>query len=163
MISIVVAASANGVIGRNGELPWHLPADMKFFKNLTRGHPIIMGRKTFVSLKGALPDRPNIVLTHSPRLLPEGVIHSTGLEDAISKAGDDPEIFIIGGGKVYREALHSGLLDRIYLTRVDMETEGDTFFPEPDPEIWKETQRDCRTADEKNRFDYCVLVYDRIK
>ncbi len=136
ILSHIVAASENGVIGRKGQLPWHISADLKAFKARTKGHIVIMGRKTFESLGRPLPDRLNIVITQRKDYQPDGeVLISSDLTAALAEAsrhtvqyGD--EVFIIGGGQVYRQTLHQ--VDRIYLTRVHLEIDGDTFYPHPD-------------------------------
>lgn len=139
-LSIIVAASRNGVIGAGGKLPWHLPADLKRFKQLTLGHPVIMGRKTFESLGKPLPGRTNIVVTRQEgfQACGAGVAHS--LEQALRLCKNEEEVFVIGGAQIYRQALP--LADRIYLTRIDRDFEGDTHLFEIDPTIWKEVSRE---------------------
>ena len=142
MLSIIVAVAKNGVIGANNQLLWHISDDLKRFKAITSGSPIIMGRKTFESLGRPLPNRHNVVITRNDQCaLPEGVTRANSLLDAIEKAGDnDKEVFIIGGGEIYRQAVD--IVERMYITEVDQAPEGDTFFPEIDKTKWTETQRE---------------------
>ena len=160
-LSIIVGRARNGVIGRDGDLPWRLPADLAQFKRRTMGHHLIMGRNTFVSLPGILPGRPHIVLSRDAAYRPEGVTVCRSLADAVGlarSAGDD-EAFVIGGGAVYREALATA--DRVYLTRVDAEVEGDVTFDDLDAAQWVEVEREVHPADERHAYDFAVCVYDR--
>ena len=160
-ISIIVGRARNGVIGRDGDLPWRLPADLAQFKRRTMGHHLIMGRKTFESLPGILPGRPHLVLSRDPGYAPDGVSRCGSLDEAFSiarSAGDD-EAFVIGGGAVYRDALP--LADRVYLTRVDADVNGDVTFDELDPAAWIEVERLEHDPDERNRYGFAVCVYDR--
>ena len=127
-IVLVAAVAENGVIGRDGALPWHLPADLAHFKRVTWGHPILMGRRTFAVIGRALPGRRNIVLTSNPNFVAPGVETAASLKQALSLAGDVPQIMVIGGAELYRAALP--LARRIYLTRVHARIEGDAFFPD---------------------------------
>lgn len=160
-ISIIVAVAENGVIGKDNTLLWKLSADLKRFKELTMGHHIIMGRKTFESIGKPLPGRTSVVISTNPDLLIDGCIVVTSLEDALSivqKSGDR-EACIIGGGQIYKLALE--IADKIYYTEVKLALQGDTFFPEIDYTIWKETARvECK-ADEKNESDYTFVDYER--
>ncbi len=145
-ISLIVAASENDVIGRDGDLPWHLPADLRFFKETTMGHVVIMGRRTWDSFDGALPGRRNVVLTRNSDLELEGADTVSTLDDALRMA-DGQEIFIAGGGELYRMAMP--MAERIFMTRVHMNVEGDTTFPEIDSTAWVRT--DARTQDVDDR------------
>lgn len=162
-ISIIVAMSRNRVIGRNGQLPWHLSNDLKRFKRLTMGHPIIMGRKTFDSIGRALPGRHSIVVSRQDSLPNAGenvdLVHT--LEEALEHARslDPEEIFIIGGGEIYRQALHGA--DRIYLTLVDSESEGDVFFPAIDDDAWRRVEQEHYSADERHDDDYTFITLER--
>ncbi len=158
-LSLIVAASENHVIGKGGKIPWHLPADLKHFRDLTQGHPVIMGRKTYESIGHPLPNRTNIVITRGKEVKIEGctIVHS--LEDALRIVSDSPEVFVIGGGEIYKEALP--LADRIYLTRVHAIVEGDAFFPEIDPKQWREVSRERHAADAEHLYPYTFLVYER--
>jgi dihydrofolate reductase len=162
-ISLIAAASENNVIGKDGTLPWHLPNDLKRFRSLTTGHPIIMGRRTFESIGHPLPQRHNIVVTHRRDLaLPECEVVGS-LEDAIASAKRDKseEIFIIGGGTLYKEALP--FADRIHLTRVHATVDGDTFFPELPETEWREAEREPHEADDEHVYAYTFLTYERIR
>lgn len=161
IISLIVAAGANNVIGKDSQLPWQLPADMKYFKNTTTGHTVIMGRGTFESLGKPLPNRKNIVVTRQQNFHPEGCTVLNSLEAAISSAKDlgEQEAFIIGGGDIFRQSIVWA--DRIYLTRIFHEFEGDTFFPEMKSEEWRMISEAKHEANEKNRFSYAFQVFER--
>ena len=139
-LSIIVAVAENGVIGCAGRMPWHISEDLKRFKRITSGHPVVMGRKTFESLGcKPLPNRTNIVVTRNSGLaLPEGVLSAASIEDAVARfAGTAQEIFIIGGGEIYRQAMASDRVDKLYLTRISAQPQGDTHFPEIKPDEWR--------------------------
>jgi dihydrofolate reductase len=157
-ISIIVAADENGVIGLDNRLPWRLPADLRHFREITLGKPVLMGRKTFESIGKPLAGRHNIVLTRQDVRM-EGctVVHS--LDEAIDAAGEAAELMIIGGAEIYRESL--GLVNRIYLTRVHTAVEGDTWFPDIDYDEWFETSIEEHAADERNEFAYSFEVLER--
>jgi dihydrofolate reductase len=161
-LSIIVAVANNNVMGRDNTLPWHMPSDLKRFKQLTMGHHILMGRKTFDEIKKPLPGRTNVVITRNVDFNPEGVAIARSVEEAISKAeaSGDSEIFIIGGADIIRQILH--LADRMYLTRVHTEPAGDTFFPDfDDVNEWKLVDVEHYEADEKNPHPYSFLTYER--
>ena len=161
IISLIVARADNGVIGRNGDLPWHLPADLKHFKRLTVGKPIVMGRKTFDSIGKPLPGRHNIVVTRNPDWRADGVTIVPNLAEAVAAAGLDlrvraPEIMIIGGAQIYADALP--LADRIYLTEVHSAPAGDTRFPALCDADWRETSREPHPAqDDKPAYSFVTL------
>ena len=161
LISFVVAASENNVIGRNNQLPWHLPNDLKFFKNTTWAMPVIMGRKTFESFGKPLQGRTNIVITSRPEWRQEGVIVVNSMEAALQAAAgtDAKESFIIGGGEIFRQSFP--LAGKIYLTRVHAELEGDAFFPEIDPASWQCVSNLDFAADEKHQYAYSFQVWIR--
>lgn len=164
MISIIVAVAQNGAIGKNNNLLWHLPDDMAFFKQKTKGHAIITGRKNYESIPEKfrpLPNRTNIVVSRQSDYHAPGSIVVSNLEEAISTALkiSNDEIFIIGGGEIYRQALP--LVDKIYLTRVNHTFEADTFFPEFNAEDWEETSRTHHPADDRHPFDFAFLVLER--
>jgi dihydrofolate reductase len=138
-ISIIVARSKSGVIGINNQLPWHLPADLKHFKALTSGHPIVMGRKTWDSLGRPLPNRRNIVISRQINLELSGAECFSSLETALAACDDANQVFIIGGAQIYEQALT--LVDQLIVTEVDIEVEGDAFFPEIDS-TWKIVERE---------------------
>ncbi len=158
-LSIVVAVSENNAIGKNNELLWHLPADLKHFKNTTTGHTIIMGRKTFDSIGRALPNRRNIVITRQAAMQVEGVEFVNSLNEALELCKDKEQAFIIGGGEIYRQALP--FCDKIYLTRVHQYFDGDAFFPELDEDNWQETEKSDFLPDEKNKFAYTFSTLER--
>ena len=161
MISIIVAVAKNGVIGKGGETPWYLPADLAHFKQKTMGHSVVMGRKTHESIGRALPGRYNIVITRNLNYkAAESCIVADSLENAIkiAKAKDKDEIFVIGGESIYRQALP--LADRIYLTRVKAKIHGDKFF-KYDPSKWKEVSGEPHKADDKNRYDFEFVTLER--
>jgi len=160
-VSLIVAVSLNDVIGRDGGLPWHLPADLKHFKRTTMGHHLIIGRRTWEEVGKPLPGRTMVVVTRSRRFAPEGAQVVRSVEQALELAAEDDEPFIGGGSQIYRLALARDLVDRIYLTRIHAEVEGDTFFPEFNLDDWELVSEEHRDADEKNEFDYSFLVYDR--
>lgn len=160
MISIIAAISKNYVLGKENKLLWHLPKDFKFFKETTLGHPIIMGRKTFESLPKALPGRTNIVVTGDRNYKKEGAVITHSLEDGVAVGlSENKEVFICGGGQIYKEALEKNLVDKIYLTEIDVETEGDAFFPIFDKSGWEISKKECHTKDEKHNFDFCFVEY----
>lgn len=159
MISLIVAASTNNIIGVAGDLPWHLSADLKRFKALTMGKPIVMGRKTFESIGKALPGRQNIVLTTQTEFAAEGCDVVSSPEAAIATVADAEDVMIIGGGEIYR--LFLPLAERIYLTRVAVDLEGDTVFPALDESEWREIAREEHSADESNDYDFAILTFSR--
>ena len=160
IISLVVAAANNNAIGKDGKMPWHLSGDMKHFKNITWGMPVIMGRKTFESLGKPLNGRKNILITRQDFKV-EGVAVVKNIDDAlfVAKDTDAKEVFVIGGGEIYRLAFEKA--KRIYLTRVKGEPDGDTFFPELDKEWYLISQED-HEADEKNSYAYSFQTWERI-
>ena len=164
--ALIVAMSQNRVIGRNNKLPWYLPGDLKYFKQATMGKPIIMGRKTWDSIGRPLPGRMNVVISRNPEWeAPAGTVAARSLEDALVKAEaqaeieDGEEVMIIGGGQIYAEALP--IVDRIYVTQVHAEVEGDAFFPAVNWEEWEELGREDFSASEDNPYDYSFVVYQR--
>jgi dihydrofolate reductase len=159
-LSIIVAMDRNRVIGKNDALPWHISEDLKHFKKITMGKPIVMGRKTHESIGRPLPGRENIIITRDKNYKAEGctVLHS--LEDIFKHCKDVDEVMITGGSEIYRYALEKA--SRLYLTEVHAEIEGDTFFPEFDRNEWQETSREAFNADEKNDYDYSFVVLDKI-
>ena len=164
IISIIVAVSENNIIGRNNDLPWHLPADMKFFKETTMGHCVIMGRKNFQSIPDKyrpLEGRTNIVVTRQKGFQAPGVKVAHSLEDAIQVARDqhDEECFIIGGGEIFSQSME--MCDRIYLTRIHKSFEGDVHFPEIDNTKWKIVFEKDVPANEKNKYPFTFYTYER--
>ncbi len=161
IVSIIVAASENNVIGRDNQLLWHLPEDMKFFKNTTWGMPVIMGRKTYESMGKALPGRINIVVTRQQAWAAENVFVAAGIPEAlkIASATNCKECFIIGGGEIYRQVFDKA--NRIYLTRVHAVVEGDTYFPGITDDNWELISAEDRAADEKNVFGFSFQKWQR--
>ena len=160
-VSLIVAVSENGVIGRDGGLPWRLSADLKHFKKTTMGHHLIIGRRTWDEVGKPLPGRMMVVVTRSRHIAPEGVRVAHSLEEALDIARDDGEPFIGGGAHIYRMALENDLVNRIYLTRIHAEVEGDTFFPDIDIDRWELVSEEYHVADENNEYSYSFLVYER--
>jgi dihydrofolate reductase len=163
MISLLFAMDKNQVIGANNDLPWHLPNDLKFFKEKTTGNTIIMGRKTFDSIGRALPNRRNVVLSRQKVELPTGVELIHDVDTILNWDKDHPgeELFVIGGGGLFKQILPHA--DRMYVTLIDEEFDGDVFFPEFSLGDWKESSRVKGMKDEKNPYDYFFIQYDRIK
>ena len=160
LITIIVAAAENNIIGNDNKLIWHLSDDLKRFKELTKGHHVIMGRKTFESMPKALPNRTNIIITRKRDYLAENAIVTNSLGEAIKLAGDDPQPFIIGGGEIYKIALN--ISNRIELTRVHHNFDGDTYFPEIESKIWREINRTENKKDYKHKYDYTFITYEKI-
>jgi dihydrofolate reductase len=161
MLSLIVAAAENNAIGKNNELPWHLPNDMKFFKNSTWGSVMIMGRKTFESVKKAFPGRINIVITTQAGWRAEKVVVAANMEEALRLAKETHcnEVFIIGGGEVFKQSME--IADKIYITRVHAMLDGDTFFPEIDPKKWRQTGNLDFEADEKHAYAYSFQTWEK--
>lgn len=151
-VSIVVAIAENNAIGKNNQLLWHLPADLKHFKQITTGHTIVMGRKTFDSIGRPLPNRRNIVVTRTAGLQIPGAEVTHSIAAALALCTEEGEVFIIGGSEIYTSAL--SLTDRVYLTRVHASYDADAFFPEIDFDTWKETDIEKHLPDEKNHVAY---------
>ncbi len=158
-LSIVVACSKNRVIGKDNQLPWRLPDDLRRFKAITAGYPVIMGRKTFESIGKPLPQRENIVITRQKDFRPAGVQVAGSLEEAIELCGSASEVFIIGGAEIYRLALSR--TDRIYLTSVESEIEGDAYFPDWSGEGFVPISEEKHAADERHALPFSFLVLDR--
>lgn len=160
MITIVVAMGLKNEIGANNELLWHLPTDLKRFKEITTDHPIIMGRKTYESIGKPLPNRTNIVVSRKENWFEEGILIVGSLKEALKFAKKiDENIYIIGGGNVYEQTL--ALTDRLEVTQVQAELEADIFFPKIDEKIWQKTTETCHEKDEKNAYDFCFQTFER--
>jgi dihydrofolate reductase len=155
-ISLILAMGRNRVIGRDNQLPWHLPADLAHFKATTMGKPILMGRKTWESIGKALPGRLNIVLTGQAGYTAEGATVVNSIDNAIAACESADELMVIGGAAVYEALLP--VAQKIYLTLVDEEFEGDTFFPQIDEQEWREESREDHSTDDKNAYDYSFRV-----
>ncbi|EGG94407.1 Dihydrofolate reductase [gamma proteobacterium IMCC1989] len=169
-LSIIVAMANNNAIGKDNQLLWHLPEDLQYFKRTTMGKPIVMGRKTFESIGRPLPGRLNIVITRQQDWQHDGVkvVHSIDdalrLAEAQSMIDGVDEVMVIGGAEIYKTALPQA--DKLFITRVDAEIEGDAFFPEVDPAVWQETQREHHAASDSalktNIYDYAFCVLERM-
>lgn len=159
--SLVVAMSQNRVIGRDNRLPWRLPADLAFFKRVTMGHPVIMGRRTYESIGKPLPGRLNIVVSRQAGFEAPGCVVAGSLEDAYRAAGDAGEVSIIGGSSVFEEALPR--VDTIYLTEVQADVEGDVFFPDFDRSQFSEAELERHAADERHAYPFRILRLERSK
>lgn len=160
-ISIIVAMGNNRAIGKDNRLLWHLPADLKYFKNTTMGKPVLMGRKTFESVGKPLPGRKNIIISGRKDFRAPGCVTAGTIEEAIEKSKPAEEIFIAGGGEIYSQSM--SLTNKLYITKVSYSPEADTFFPEIDPEMWKLIKCTDHRADEKNSYDMKFMVYERIR
>lgn len=161
MITIIAAISENNALGKDNQLLWHLPDDFKRFKKVTTGHHVIMGRKTFESIgKKALPKRTNIIITRQKSYDASCIVLADSLKTALRIAQTDSNPFILGGGTIYKEAMKYA--DKLDLTRVHHNFDADTFFPEIDLKIWKEVKREFHSKDEKHRYDFSFVTYERI-
>ena len=158
-LSLIVAVSENGVIGHNNALIWHLPADLKFFKETTSGHYIIMGRKTHEAIGKPLPNRTNVVISRNTEYKSLGCLHVTSLHEALELAKDEEEVFVIGGAQIYGEAIN--FADYLYLTRVHDHFNGDVQFPDFELNDWTEESKEYHEADDKNLTAYSFIKYSR--
>ncbi|HQV76068.1 MAG TPA: dihydrofolate reductase [Flavobacteriales bacterium] len=163
IVSAIVAMARNRVIGRDSDLPWRLPDDMKFFQRTTIGHHVITGRKNYETIPPKyrpLKDRVNIVVTRNSNYAAPGamVVHSLKAALELARTAGETEVFIIGGGQIYKEALEKELVDRIYLTEVEADVEGDTTFPALDSRQWKEVSNELHPADERHEFAFRFVV-----
>ncbi|MDL2231408.1 dihydrofolate reductase [Porphyromonadaceae bacterium OttesenSCG-928-L07] len=158
ILSIIVAASENYVIGKDNKLLWHISADLKRFRSLTTGHSVIMGRKTYESIGKPLPNRRNIVISGNPSFTAPGCEMVNSIEQALELVEGEEEVFVIGGGSIYNKLWNKA--DRLYLTRVYTQIDGDTFIPE-DLSLWREIVREDFKSDEKNEYDYSFINYIR--
>jgi dihydrofolate reductase len=157
IISLVAAMAKNRVIGKGNKMPWHLPADLKHFKNVTMAKPIVMGRKTFESIGRPLPGRENVIISKNKDYFADGCIVVHSVEDALTLLTDYEEIMVIGGGFLYSQMLEKA--DRLYLTYIDLEVEGDTCFPEFEHLNLTEIKTEPHTKDDKNQYDYRFVDY----
>lgn len=161
IVSAIAAISRNRVIGIDNGIPWYLPADLAFFKRTTMGHFVVMGRLTFLSMGRPLPKRTNVVVTRDPFFTATGCLVAHSLEEALEMAADaaETEVFIIGGGQIYRHSLD--YLDRLYLTEVDVEVDGEVYFPELVEDEWTLVRSESHPADEKNEYAYTFKLLER--
>jgi dihydrofolate reductase len=158
-VSVIAALARNGVIGIENRLPWRLPEDLAHFKALTLGHPILMGRKTFESLGRPLPGRTNIVITRNPDYCRDGCVAADSIPAALALCADADEVFFIGGADLYAQAIP--LADRLYLTEVDIEAEGDAWFPDYDRGAFREVSRESHRGDKGDALAFYFVVYER--
>jgi dihydrofolate reductase len=166
-ISLIVAIAENNAIGLNNDLLWRLPNDMKYFREITSGHHIITGRKNYISIPPKfrpLPNRTNLVLTRNTDFTEEGCHIFNNLESAIefAKKNKETELFIIGGGQIYKEALEKNLIDKMYITHVHHHFEADTFFPAIAENVWTKTTSESKPQDEKHPYSYTFAVYEKM-
>ena len=161
-ISCIVATDKNRVIGKDNDIPWYLPADLQYFKKTTINKAVIMGRNCFVSIGRPLPKRTNIIVTRDPFFISSNCLVARSIPEALHMAHntDENEVFIIGGGQIYEQTID--LWDKLYLTEVDLEVDGDVFFPELDMEEWALESEEYHEKDEKNPYNYTFKVYNRI-
>lgn len=159
-LSLIVAMDQNGLIGKGEGLPWHLSSDLKHFKAITMGKPIVMGRKTHETIGRPLPGRENVVVTRDTNYVAEGCTVINSLECIYDRFGQHDEIMIMGGAELYKQTIDS--VTRIYLTEVQAELDGDTWFPDFDRNLWQEVSRENYKADEKNEYDYSFVILDRV-
>lgn len=162
-ISCVVAVANNNVIGRNNDIPWYLPADLKYFKKITLGHHIIMGRNCYQSIGRPLPKRTNVIITRDPYFIASNCLIAHSINEALEVAHDNGETdaMIIGGGTIYKQT--QDLWDTLYLTQVDLNVDGDVFFPELNMDEWKLISSESHLPDEKNEHPYTFNKYERIR
>ena len=159
IISLIAALDKNNLIGADNGMPWHLPADFKHFKEITMGKPIVMGRKTFESIGRPLPGRQNIVISRKG-FSADGIVTVDSIDAALQLVKDVDEVMIVGGANIYGQLIDKA--DRLYLTHVDAECEGDAWFPEFDSMLWKVTNESFVKKDEKNNFNFNITSYERI-
>jgi dihydrofolate reductase len=161
LISSIVATAHNNVIGKDNLIPWYLPADLKYFKKITTGHHVIMGRNCFVSIGKPLPNRTNIIITRDPFFISSNCLIARSVKEALEMAleNGESEAFIIGGGQIYEQTVH--YWDKLYLTEVDLQVDGDILFPSIAYEEWTLISEECHEKDDKNEFDYCFKIYDK--
>ena len=160
ILSLIVAHADNRIIGKDNDMPWHLPADLAYFKQTTLGKPIVMGRKTYESIGRPLPGRKNIVISRDEAYQAEGITSVTSVEQALVAAGDIEEVMVIGGGAIYQHCISAA--QRLYITHIKADIEGDTRFPDYDVENdWVKTESVLREADDKNQYDLDFCIYER--
>jgi len=161
LISAIVAKAKNNVIGKDNDIPWYLPADLKYFKRVTTGHHIIMGRKVYQSIGKPLPKRTNVIVTRNPFFIVSNCFIANSIEEGINIAQEnsDDEVMIIGGGEIYKQTMD--LWDKLYITEVDAVVAGDIYFPEMDLDQWALVSKEDHQKDSKNQYNYSFQVYDR--
>ena len=159
ILSMIVATADNNIIGKDNDMPWHLPADLAYFKKVTLGKPIIMGRKTYESIGRPLPGRQNIVISRDSNYSATGIDTVTSVEQALALVADEPEIMVIGGGAIYQHCLSAAT--RLYVTHIKAAIDGDTQFPDFNDGSWQKVKSELKPADEKNAHDLDFCVYER--
>lgn len=159
ILSMIVAHAEGRVIGKNNDMPWHLPADLAYFKKTTLGKPIIMGRKTFQSIGRALPGRKNIVISRDQSFQAQGVDVVSSVDAALALVNDCEEVMVIGGGAIYQHCLAAA--QRLYITHIDATIDGDTFFPEYDLNVWQKMSSELRPSDDKNPYQLDFAIYEK--
>ena len=159
-VAIIVAMDKQGLIGRNNDLPWKLSADLKYFRRVTMGKPLVMGRNTHESIGRPLPGRKNIIVTSNANYHVDGCTVVSSLDQALLACDDAEEVMVMGGASLYEQLLPQA--DRVYLTHVNAELEGDTWFPQWNKDQWQEISREDHQADEKNQYPYSFVIYDRV-
>ena len=159
ILSMIVATANGYIIGKDNDMPWHLPADLAYFKKITLGKPVIMGRKTFESIGRPLPGRHNVVISRDSSYQAEGVDTVTTVDAALALVKEADEVMVIGGGAIYQHCLPAAT--RLYITHIDADIAGDTKFPAYDVNIWKQVSSEKRIADEKNKYDLNFCVYEK--
>ncbi|MGK0420394.1 MAG: dihydrofolate reductase [Polaribacter sp.] len=162
MITVIAAIAKNNALGKDNDLIWYLPADLKRFKKVTTGHYILMGRNTFESIGKPLPNRTTIIITRNKNYSKEGCLTAGSIEEAIELAKEEAQLFIIGGAQIYKEIMAKDLADQLDITLVHSEFDADVYFPEIDAKVWKEAVREDFKADEKNDYDYSFISYQKI-
>lgn len=161
MITIIAAIGNQNELGKDNDLIWHLPADLKRFKKVTSGNYIIMGRNTYESIGRPLPNRTTVIITRNKTYQQEGCVVVHSIEEALEVSKEQEQVFIIGGAKIYEQCMAKDLVDRLDITQVHAKFEADVFFPEIDPNIWEVVAKEDHKADEKNQFDYSFLSYQK--
>jgi dihydrofolate reductase len=161
MVTIIAAIANNNALGKDNDLIWHLPADLKRFKKVTTGHHILMGRNTYESIGKPLPNRTTVIITRNSDYKAAGCIVVDSIERAIEVASADEHVFIIGGAQIYKQTMESNLVDQLDITQVHSEFDADVFFPEIDTAIWRETSREDFEPDEKNKYNYSFISYKK--
>ena len=159
MITIIAAIANNNALGKNNDLIWHLPADLKRFKKVTSGHHIIMGRNTFESIGKPLPNRTTVIITRNNDYKADGCIIVNSILEALKVSASDSQVFIIGGAQIYKQAIN--FADRLDITEVHAEFDADVFFPKIDTKLWEESDREFFKADDKNKYDYSFVSYKK--
>lgn len=162
MITIIAAIAENNALGKDNDLIWHLPADLKRFKKVTTGYPIIMGRNTFESIGKPLPNRTTVIVTRNKEYSQQGCLIANSLEEAIELVANAEHVFIIGGAQIYKETMEKELADQLDITLVHDTFDADVFFPEINTEKWMEISKEKFEKDEKNKFDYSFIRYKKV-